>query len=240
MTDPIIELAAALSPATAVKIASSLEIDGSLLKAIQKLPEGSTLMTPLAACHAELGPDPLASMLRGFAAAAKSHATDVRAVWSGPTFDGDGDHTTAALAHLIDEATEDVFASTYSATADSEFVKALWRAIARGVRTTLLVDTTLKNGLVAATLQSKLHGAQFWTYIPPKGLYGVQHSKVVIVDSRSAFVTSANLSRAAAERNIETGVIINDPAFASRVRQRFAKLRQTGAIVDLATRSTNG
>lgn len=233
MAEPFVELASTLTPATALKLASSLEIDGRLSKAVEKLPPGSPAAAPLTAGYGAIGGPMLAAVLRGFATAAQTNATDIRAVWSGPTFDGDGDHTTSAIAHLIDEANEDVFASAFSATPDSEFVKALWRAIARGVRTTLLVDSQIKDGQTAAMLQQRLSGARFWTYVHPDGHYFAQHSKVVIVDSRSAFVTSANLSTAGAERNLEAGVIIHDAEFASHMRQRFTKLRQAGAITDL-------
>ena len=234
MAEPFVELASMLAPATALKVASSLEIDGRLSKALEKLPPDSPAATPLKDGYRAVGSSVLASVLRGFATAAQSHATDIRAVWSGPTFHGDGDHTTSAIAHLIDDANEDLFASTYSATPDSEFVKALWRAIARGVRTTLLVDSKIKDGRTAAMLRNELSGARFWTYVRPDGHYSAQHSKVVIVDSRCAFVTSANLSTAGAERNLEAGVIINDPGFASRMRQRFTALREAGALSDLA------
>jgi phosphatidylserine/phosphatidylglycerophosphate/cardiolipin synthase-like enzyme len=233
MADPVVALAASLTPATAKKLASSLEIDGKLSKALAQLPDDSASRDLLAVCHDLLGAKALASVLRGFAVSASTQSRDIRPVWSGPTFDGDGDHTTSALAHLIDDAVEDVFASTYSATADSAFVKALWRAIARGVRTTLLVDSTVNDGKTAAMLQTKLAGARFWTFVPADGGYGKQHSKVVIVDSRSAFVTSANLSDAAAEKNLEAGVIIHDAEFASRMRQRFTKLREAGAVTEL-------
>lgn len=234
MADPFVELGQLLAPADALKVASSLEIDGRLLKALEKLPPGSPAAAPLKGGFDTVGGVVLAAVLRGFAAAAQTNTTDLRAVWSGPTFDGDGDHTTSAIAHLIDDAKEDVFASTFSATPDSEFVKALWRAIARGVRTTLLVDSRIKDGQTAAMLRQELNGARFWTYKHPDGGYSAQHSKVVIVDSRSALVTSANLSTAGVERNLEAGVIIHDAEFASRMRQRFTKLWEHGAITDLS------
>jgi phosphatidylserine/phosphatidylglycerophosphate/cardiolipin synthase-like enzyme len=234
MADPFVELASALSPALALKIASGLEIDGRLSKALEKLPADSPARPALQAAHDLVGGAALAAVLRGFAVAADAHSTDIRAVWSGPTFEGDGDHTTSALAHLIDDAKEDVFASTYSATADSPFVGALWRAIARGVQTTLLLDVSVNKGATAAMLRSRLTGARFWTFAPTDGEYAIQHSKVVIVDSRVAFVTSANLSTAGAERNLEAGVIIHDAAFASGMRQRFTKLREAGALADLS------
>lgn len=230
MADPFVALASALSPALALKIASGLDIDGRLSKAVDKLPVASPARGALRAAHEAVGTAALVGVLRGFAAAADANGTDIRAVWSGPTFDGDGDHTTSALAHLIDTANEDVFASTYSATHDSAFVDALWRAIARGVQTTLLVDSTVNRGKTVAMLREKLAGARFWTYIPPSGQYGLQHAKVIIVDSRSAFVTSANLSKAGAERNLEAGVVIHDAAFASEMRQRFTALKGSGSI----------
>jgi len=233
MPDPIVTLASTLTPAIALKVASILEIDGSLDRAISKLPTGSSAVEPLRDCHATLGPSLLVSLLRGFARSANSSRREVRAVWSGPTFDGDGDHTTSALSHLIDDAVEDVFASTYSATADSIFVNALWRAIARGVKTTLLVDSTVNDGKTAAMLAQKLSGARFWTFCPPSGGYGRQHSKVVIIDSRVVFVTSANLSDAGAEKNLEAGLVAHDPDLASKMRQRFQSLYSEGALADL-------
>jgi len=53
------------------------------------------------------------------------------------------------------------------------------------------------------------------------------------MDSRSPFVTSANLSVAAEERNLEAGVISHDASFASSMRQSFDGLRAARAIEDL-------
>jgi len=233
MASPLELLATSISPAQALKLASSLDIDGSTSKALALLPEGGAARQHLANSVAEFGSEAIVPVLRALAAATAAHGVDIRPVWSGPTFDGDGDHTTSAVSHLIDEATEDVFASTYSATADSVFVEALWRAVARGVRTTLLVDSKVNAGATSAMLRSKLHGATFWTFVPKDGAYGLQHSKVVIVDSKIAFITSANLSDAAAEKNLEAGVIVRDAGFASKLRQRFSRLRAAGQLTEL-------
>lgn len=231
MSEAIEELARAVSPSLALKLASSLEIDGSLAKAAAKLTYAPSSRL-LAECFAALGAANLAAVLRGFSAAAKANGTDLRAVWSGPTFNGDGDHTTAAIAHLVDEATEDVFASTYSASPTSAYLQSLWRAVARGVKTTVLVDTKLNDGKTAAWMQQKLRGARFLGF-KPGPLGGVQHSKVVVIDSSAAFITSANLSEAAHEKNLEAGVIIRDPDFASSVRQRYASLLSEGHLYPL-------
>ncbi|GIU56679.1 DISARM system phospholipase D-like protein DrmC [Arthrobacter sp. NicSoilC12] len=231
MADALLQLAQALSASQATSIAASLEIDGRLDRAASFLPDSSHAAVELLGQALSLLGDSalLASVLRGYATAAGRAPAPPRAVWSGPSFPGDGDHTTAAVAHLVDEAKEDVLASTYSASIGSPFVEALWRAIARGVSVTLVLEGS-KMAETAIKLEDKLQGARFLKYVPPNGQYGLQHSKVVIVDSAVALMTSANFSDAAAHRNLEAGVLIRDPLFASKLRQRFASLHQTGSL----------
>ncbi|MFE4541564.1 DISARM system phospholipase D-like protein DrmC [Arthrobacter sp. NPDC056727] len=236
MADALLQLAQALSASQATSIAASLEIDGRLDRAASFLPGSSHAAVELLTKALSLLGEPtlLASVLRGYASAANRGPAPPRAVWSGPSFPGDGDHTTAAVAHLVDEAKEDVLASTYSASTTSPFVEALWRAIARGVSVTLVLEGSRMEE-TAAKLQAKLEGARFLKYVPPAGQYGVQHSKVVIVDSSLAIVTSANFSDAAAHRNLEAGVLIRDPLFASRLRQRFTSLHKSGSLDHLSS-----
>jgi phosphatidylserine/phosphatidylglycerophosphate/cardiolipin synthase-like enzyme len=231
MEDSLIQLAQVLTPSQATSIAASLEIDGRLDYAVAALPNTAHPAVGLLSQVLQLLGDAsvLASVLRGYARAGTKAPDSPRPVWSGPSFNGDGDHTTAAVAHLIDEAREDVFASTYSASTASPFVQALWRAIARGVSVTILLEAE-KMVDTSASLQSKLQGARFLTYMPPDGGYGVQHSKVIIIDSAVALVTSANLSEAAAYKNLEAGVLIRDPNFASGMRQKFISLLRSGSL----------
>ena len=56
------------------------------------------------------------------------------------------------------------------------------------------------------------------------------HAKCVVVDDRIAFVTSANLTEAAQQRNIEAGVLIGDELFARAVRAQFDGLVEGGAL----------
>jgi phosphatidylserine/phosphatidylglycerophosphate/cardiolipin synthase-like enzyme len=234
VADALVQLSNVLSPTQATSVAASLEIDGRLDYAVATLPGSGHPAVPLLAASLKRLGDAgvLASILRGFAAAGTNVPNPPRAVWSGPSFDGDSDHTTAALAHLLDEATEDVFASTFSATLGSPFVEALWRAIARGVAVTVLMDGSEKMSGAAAKLTKRLEGARFLSYVPDSS-FGLQHSKVIIVDSAAALVTSANLSEAAAYRNLEVGVLVRDPEFASKLRQRFLKLAALNTLVDL-------
>ncbi len=53
---------------------------------------------------------------------------------------------------------------------------------------------------------------------------GVLHAKVVIVDQKVAFITSANFTGAAQTRNIEAGVLIRQPRIAASLHSYFLGL----------------
>lgn len=56
------------------------------------------------------------------------------------------------------------------------------------------------------------------------------HAKCVVVDGRWAFITSANFTEAAQERNIEAGVLLDHPKLAETLVGRFRALRETGRL----------
>jgi len=57
----------------------------------------------------------------------------------------------------------------------------------------------------------------------------VLHAKCIIVDGRTAFVSSANFTEAAQERNIEVGVLVRSEIIADRLIAFFSALISTGA-----------
>lgn len=56
------------------------------------------------------------------------------------------------------------------------------------------------------------------------------HAKCVVVDDARAFVTSANLTEAAQGRNIEAGVLLDDPVFARSLGMQFESLIDRGYV----------
>jgi phosphatidylserine/phosphatidylglycerophosphate/cardiolipin synthase-like enzyme len=58
----------------------------------------------------------------------------------------------------------------------------------------------------------------------------VLHAKCIVVDERTAFVSSANFTEAAQERNIEVGVLVRSQIVAERLINFFAALISTGAV----------
>jgi phosphatidylserine/phosphatidylglycerophosphate/cardiolipin synthase-like enzyme len=57
-----------------------------------------------------------------------------------------------------------------------------------------------------------------------EALGGVLHAKAVVADDQTVFVTSANLTAAALDRNIELGVLLRDRALALTVSGYFRSL----------------
>jgi phosphatidylserine/phosphatidylglycerophosphate/cardiolipin synthase-like enzyme len=57
-----------------------------------------------------------------------------------------------------------------------------------------------------------------------EGPGGVLHAKAVVADDEAVFVTSANLTEAALDRNFELGLLVRDPALAASVSSHFRVL----------------
>jgi phosphatidylserine/phosphatidylglycerophosphate/cardiolipin synthase-like enzyme len=60
--------------------------------------------------------------------------------------------------------------------------------------------------------------------LEPDGPTGVLHAKALVTDEESVFVTSANLTEAALDRNIEMGLLVRDRALALSACSHFQAL----------------
>jgi phosphatidylserine/phosphatidylglycerophosphate/cardiolipin synthase-like enzyme len=60
--------------------------------------------------------------------------------------------------------------------------------------------------------------------LEPHAPAGILHAKAVIADDEAAFVTSANLTEAAFDRNIEVGILTHDHALAASLARHFGTL----------------
>ncbi len=172
----------------------------------------------------------VAATLRVIASTVERTPSPPTLVWSGPQLPGDSVRTTAAVVRLIDEAEESVLASTYSGTATAPFVQALRRAAQRRLAITVVCDVSQRRDC-AEEIRGAVPRARVLGYCDSEtGQPRMQHSKVLVIDDRAALVTSANLSYAAVELNLETGVLVDDAAFASQITRRFADLLAAGNL----------
>jgi phosphatidylserine/phosphatidylglycerophosphate/cardiolipin synthase-like enzyme len=66
------------------------------------------------------------------------------------------------------------------------------------------------------------------------GAEGVLHAKALVVDDEAAFVTSANLTEAAFDRNLELGVLSRDRTLASGLARHFRILIDQDRLLPLS------
>lgn len=229
------KLGAFLRPAEAKRLADAWKQTPGLFHVVVKavdMPRRDEASALLLALCDEVQQDSAVVLAVLQAVAAVEQTASPQLVWTSPSLPGIEGHTTLAIANLINEAQDVVYAATYSATLGSAYVTALSRALARGVKVTLILDQA-QQAKTAQALASSLVGARLWTLAPPKGgEYAVQHAKLVMVDRSAALVTSANFSEAAAENNLECGVLLRDRRMAESIKEHLDMLHRSSYLVD--------
>jgi len=184
-------------------------------------------------------------------AAARTPRPDL--VWSGPEVLGlHARDTRRVYEELLGSAEHSVWASTYAFFDGPRAFDVLARRMeARpALRVTLLLNIQRKRGDTTAAEQLVRRFAdRFWktdwpgssrpsVFYDPRALDlegpgGVLHAKAVVADDEAVFVTSANLTEAALERNIELGLLIRDRALAASVSSHFQGLIDRGLLCPL-------
>ena len=175
-------------------------------------------------------------------AAARTRNPDL--VWSGPEVPGlHARDTRRVYEELLGSAERSIWASTFAFFEGPKAFEVLARRMeAKSVlRVTLLLNIQRKRGDTTAAEQLVRRFADhFWktdwpgssrprVFYDPRALDlegpgGVLHAKAVVADDESVFITSANLTEAALDRNLELGVLIRDRAFALVVGGYFRSL----------------
>jgi len=167
----------------------------------------------------EVSAGELAAML-----AASSHTIDkinaeqsVELVWTGPTTPFvSARRTEQALLQVIESARKSLFITSFVAYDVSSIINALNAAITRGVKVSMLLESSHDHGgSVTIDVIGKMR-----ELVPEASLYawgrksdvfsgGRVHAKIALADAHSCFITSANLTGFAMEKNMEAGVLVN-------------------------------
>jgi cardiolipin synthase A/B len=189
-----------------------------------------------------ISPLELAAALRGAsgAAAIMEKREAVEMVWTGP-FTGlvASRHTEQVLLEVISSAKSRLFIVSFVAYNIDSVKKALQDAVGRNVKIDILLES------------SKAHGGKididsiddFKKAIPSANVYawnseskssvqwnGAVHAKCAVADGSLAFITSANLTRAAMENNMELGVLIRSGELPEKLEKHLEALLTTGII----------
>lgn len=174
-------------------------------------------------------------------------------VWSGPEVPGlHARDTRRVYEELLGSAERSIWASTYAFFDGPRAFEVLARRMdARPeLRVTLLLNIQRKRGDTTSAEQVvRKFADRFWktdwpgtsrpsVYYDPRALDmdrpgGVLHAKAVVADDEAVFVTSANLTEAALDRNIEMGLLVRDRALAASVSSHFRGLIARGLLLPL-------
>jgi phosphatidylserine/phosphatidylglycerophosphate/cardiolipin synthase-like enzyme len=154
-----------------------------------------------------------------FAIAQERQRQTTELVWTGPSSGIPLRKTRQALIELINDARHELLIVAFVVYDIDDVAAALHAATARGVSITLVVETVERHGRPAVDRRRALstHGGQPWAVYewplaqrPLEGQqHGLLHAKFAIADRQILFVSSANLTQHALDRNMELGVLIH-------------------------------
>ena len=183
---------------------------------------------------------------RGCAASIKSPVGARRPTSSGPDRKSPvctARDTRRVYEELLGSASRSAWVTTYAFFDGPRAFEVLARRMDEtpGLSVTLLLNVQRKKGdTTDADHLVRRFADRFWTeewpgssrpsvfYDPrslnPEGGAGVLHAKAVVVDDEAVFVTSANLTEAALDRNIEIGLLVRDRALAATMTRHFTTL----------------
>ncbi len=170
-------------------------------------------------------------------------------VWTGPETRASVSRSTSiVIERLFEEAQRTVIVCGYTFDRP-EILRPLHRAMAeRAVSAMIFVDipgeaSTLDRADAFATNFIDRFFREVWTFGTPKPdifydprtaapgpPWASLHAKCVVVDDERALITSANFTDRGQMRNIEAGVLIEDPAFAEELAGHWRQLVSEGLV----------
>jgi phosphatidylserine/phosphatidylglycerophosphate/cardiolipin synthase-like enzyme len=172
-------------------------------------------------------------------------------VWTGPEAPaGTARDTAVVLRELFEGARESVVLGGYNFKSAGDLLAPLHRTMRdRGIdaRFFVHVPQVVAGNTPEAHLEAHLDGflAESWPFGAPRPRiyydkrslvpgppYSSMHAKCVVVDGARAFVSSANFTQRAQQRNIEVGVLIEDPSFASFLARQWLRLIEAGITAE--------
>jgi cardiolipin synthase A/B len=182
----------------------------------------------------------LAAMLAGAAYAynqAKAES-DIELVWTGPSSELVATRKTEqALLQVIDAARDRFFLTSFVAYDVATIMKALSSASERGVKISMLLESSDAHGggvsidaighMKKALPTSRIY---FWGDKADPFAGGKVHAKVAVADEKMCFLSSANLTGHAMEKNMEAGVLIRGGSIPIKLHRHLEALITTKTI----------
>lgn len=176
-------------------------------------------------------------------AAAIGSGESINLVWTGPkTGLIPTRNTEQAIKEVIDEASKCLFIVSYVFYNASLVVDGLNKATERGVSVRILLESSTEHGGAVSgdsirAMYQAVPNADLYVWNPVEkaqsagSLAAAVHAKCAVADHRIAFVTSANLTSAAMERNMELGILVRGGTTPNRLHDHLNALVHTRTII---------
>lgn len=185
-------------------------------------------------------PAELSGMLAGASAAyhqAKAEQ-EIELVWTGPSSKLVATRKTEqALLQVIDAAKSKLFMTSFVAYDVAAIMKALGRALERGVAVSMLLEASNMHGGnisfdAIGKMKAALPSARIlsWAHKADEFSGGSVHAKIAVADENFCFISSANLTGHAMEKNMEAGVLIKGGAIPTSLHQHLEALVTTKVV----------
>lgn len=249
LLDDIAALVALISPEKVHAIATRvLRTEASkaaaVLSSVIGTPVASRVVEQLAAAwqKTEVGSDELASMLLVASHVHTRTAAEqsIELVWTGPTTPFvSARRTEQALQQVINSARKSLFITSFVAYDVSTIVMSLNRAIDRGVVISMLLELSQDHGGsitidAIGKMRSLVPDAKLYAWRDKVDTFsdGRVHAKIAVADGEMCFITSANLTGYAMEKNMEAGVLISGGAIPSLLDKHMCALIDINIIVE--------
>jgi phosphatidylserine/phosphatidylglycerophosphate/cardiolipin synthase-like enzyme len=247
LMDAVLELSNSISPDKLESIAREIS---ALSSNNQGVIESGTFQSPSASrllekvmttwSRTSVSPFELAGMIRGASCAYRDAKQQFSSelIWSGPrTPIVATRQTEQALLEVIHSAQRDLFIVSFVVYRLPSIFKALKLAILRNVTVSLLLESSDQHGGSVSvdgigTLKKELPGAVLYAWVQKSAEfhYAKVHAKVAVADQQHCFISSANLTGYAMDKNIEAGVLIKGGSVPTNLHRQLLSLITTREI----------
>ncbi len=176
----------------------------------------------------------LAGMLIGASHAYRQAKSESEAelVWTGPSSELVATRKTEqALLEVINAAREKLFLTSFVAYDVASIMAALGKTADRDVALSMLLESSDRHGGGVsidgiARMREAFPSARifFWKEKGDEFVGGKVHAKVAVCDEKACFISSANLTGHAMEKNMEAGVLIRGGALPRTLHRHLEAL----------------
>ena len=162
----------------------------------------------------------------------------IELVWTGPSSELVATRKTEqALLEVIDSARQELFLTSFVAYKVESVIKALAEALERGACVSILLESSERHGGDLSVdsikkMRESLAKATIYYWEKKDGDFigGKVHAKAVVADAKTCFISSANLTGHAMEKNMEAGVLIRGGNVPNQLHRHLKAMVTTGVV----------